>query len=179
MTKIGHPVPHFRAPALVGGNLLLLDSTSLRGRSFTLCFLPPLGLLERAVLERRVQDFEAEKAFFLGVVDEGALFFGPWQKDPWPRGLTLTADPLGQLSRSFGMPRYQPPARCQSCVVDALGILRYHLVHDLNGRGMSALLEILKACRSGKTPQSDAPRSVIQDRDERVQPLLATSTQGE
>ncbi len=179
MTKIGHPAPHFRAPALVGGNLLLLDSTGLRGRSFTLCFLPPLGLLERAVLEHGVQDFEAEKAFFLGVVDEGALFFGPWQKDLWPRGLTLTADPLGRLSRSFGMPRSRPPARCQSFVVDALGILRYHLVHDLNGRGMSALLEILKACRSGKTPQLDAPRSVIQDMDERVQPLLATRTQGE
>jgi hypothetical protein len=153
MTKIGRPVPHFRAPALAGGNLLLLDSACLRGRSFTLCFLPPLGLLERAVLEHRVQDFEAEKAFFLGVVDEGALFFGPWQKDLWPRGLTLTADPLGLLSRSFGVSRYRPPVRCQSFVVDALGILRYHLVHDLNDRGMGALLEILRVTPSASHGQ--------------------------
>jgi alkyl hydroperoxide reductase subunit AhpC len=145
MTKIGHPAPHFRAPALVGGNLLLLNSTGLRGRSFTLCFLPPLGLLERAVLEHRVQDFEAEKALFLGVVDEGALFFGPWQKDLWPRGLTLTGDPLGQLSRRFGVSRYQSSARCQSFIVDARGVLRYHLVHELNDQGLNALLEILKS----------------------------------
>lgn len=179
MTKIGHPVPHFRAPALVGGTLLLLDSAGLRGRSFTLCFLPPLGLLERAVLERHVQNFAEEKAFFLGVVDEGALFFGPWQRDLWPKGLTLTADPLGRLARSFGVSHRPAPARCQSFVIDKDGLLRYHLVHDLNGRGMGALLEILKACRSGKTPKPDAPRSVIQDRDERVQPLMAISTQGE
>ena len=150
MTKIGQPVPHFRAPALVGGNLLLLDSAGLRGRSFTLCFLPPLGLCERAVLERRVRDFEDEKTSFLGVVDEGALFFGPWQKDLWPRGLTLTADPLGRLSRSFGVSRYQAADRCRSFVIDATGILRYHLVHDLTDRGMNALLEILKASKSSR-----------------------------
>jgi alkyl hydroperoxide reductase subunit AhpC len=148
MVKIGHPVPHFRAPALAGGNLLLLDSTGLRGRSFTLCFLPPLGLLERAALEHRVQDFEAENAFFLGVVDEGALFFGSWQKDLWPRGLTLTADPLGRLSRSFGVSRYQATDRCRSFVIDATGALRYHLVHELNDRGMNAALEILKASQT-------------------------------
>lgn len=148
MTKIGHPVPHFRAPALVGGNLLLLDSAGLRGRSFTLCFLPPLGLCERAVLERRVRDFEDEKTFFLGVVDEGAFFFGPWQKDLWPRGLTLTADPLGQLSRSFGVSRYQAADRCRSFVIDATGTPRYHLVHELNDRGMNAVLEVLKASQT-------------------------------
>ncbi len=175
----GCPAPRFRVPVLVGGTLTYLDSACLRGRSVTLCFLPPLGLLERAVLERHVQDFEDEKAFFLGVVDEGAFFFGPWQRDPWLRGLTLTGDPLGRLSRSFGISHRQSPARCQSFVIDPKGILRYHLVQDLNGRGMSALLEILKACRPDKTPQPTAPRSVIQDSEERVQPLLATSTQGE
>lgn len=149
MTKIGHPIPHFRAPALVGGNLLLLDSTGLRGRSFTLCFLPPLGLCERMVLERRVRDFEDEKTFFLGVVDEGALFFGPWQKDLWPRGLALTADPLGRLSRSFGVSRYQAADRCRSFIVDARGVLCYHLIHELNDRGLSALLEILKSSAPG------------------------------
>ena len=148
MTKIGHPIPHFRALALVGGNLILLESVRLRGGCIVLCFLPPLGLFERTALERHVRAFEEEQAVFLGVVDEGALFFGPWQKDLWPRGLTLTADPLGRLSRSFGVSRYQPRARCQSFVIDAEGFLRYHLVHDLNGRGMGALLEILKASQT-------------------------------
>ena len=147
--KIGLPAPHFRAPALVGGNLLFLDSAGLRGRSFTLCFLPPLGLCERTVLERRVRDFEDEKTFFLGVVDEGAFFFGPWQKDLWPRGLALTADPLGRLARRYGVSRDRSPARCRSFIVDARGILCYHLIHELNDRGLSALLEILKSSAPG------------------------------
>jgi hypothetical protein len=145
MMKIGCAVPHFRMPVLVGGNLVCLDSARLRGQSIALCFLPPLGPLERTALERHVLDFEDEKALFLGVVDEGAFFFGPWQRDLWPRGLTLTADPLGQLSRRFGVSRYQSRARCQSFIISAAGILSYHLVHDLNGQGMRALLEIFKA----------------------------------
>ena len=152
--RIGRPAPHFRAPALVGGNLLLLDSTNLRGQSFALCFLPPLGLLERAVLERHVQNFVEEKAFFLGIVDEGALFFGPWQRDLWPKGLILTADPLGRLSRSFGVSRYQTSDRCRSFVIDASGTIRYHLVHELNDRGMNAALEILKASTPGGSRQA-------------------------
>ena len=145
---IGLPAPHFRVPALVAGNLLLLDSARLRERCFILCFLPPLGLCERTILERRIRDFEDEKTSFLGVVDEGALFFGPWQKDLWPRGLTLTADPLRRLSRSFGVSRYQAADRCRSFVIDATGTLRYHLVHELNDRGMNAVLEILKASQT-------------------------------
>lgn len=180
--KMHHPVPHVRVPALVQGELTYVDCPGSLDRCLALCFLPPMELLEYleyVVLERQVPAFGALKSVFLGVVPEESFFFGPWQRRLWPHGLTLLNDPLGRLARLYGVPRRLTPLRCHSFVIDQESILRYRLVHDLNGRGMSALLEILKACRSGKTPQSDAPRSVIQDRDERVQPLLATSTQGE
>jgi alkyl hydroperoxide reductase subunit AhpC len=158
---------------------MYLDCPGNAGQCIALCFMPPLGLLEWAVLERQVPTFGAQKAVFVGVVSEQSFFFGPWQRRFWPEGLTLLSDPLGRLSRQYGVPRRFETPRCHSFLIDAEGLLRYHLVHDLNGRGMGALLEILKACRSGKTPQPDAPRSVIQDRDERMQPLLATRTQGD
>ena len=177
--KIGCPAPHFRAPALVEGALTFFDSAHGRGRRGALAFLPTLGLLEGAVLEYQAASFEQVKAALFAVVPERTFLAGPWQREIWPRGLTLLSDPLGRLSRYYGVPQPLSSGRCHSFVMDQESSLRYHLVHDLNGRGMSALLEILKACRSGKSSRPDAPRSVIPDRDKRVQPLLATSTQGE
>jgi len=177
--KIGQLAPRFRVPALVKGEVFYLGSNSFGDHPIALCFLPTLGMVECAVLERQASTFEREKTNFLGVVSEAFFFSGPWQHVIWPQGLTLLSDPLGRLARAYNVRSNQGHGRCHSFVIDPEGILRYHLVHDLNGRGMGALLEILRACRSGKTPQSDAPHSVIQDRDERVQPLLATSTQGE
>lgn len=159
MTKIGRPAPPFRVPALVGGNLIHLDSARLRGRCLALCFLPSLGLLERGILEYHAQTFERENIHFLGVMPEGTFFSGPWQRGVWPEGLTPVSDPLGRLSRSFGVSRRPLTSRCQSFVIDKNGLLRYHLVHDLNGRGMSALLEILK---TSKAP--DPKRSAISNR---------------
>jgi alkyl hydroperoxide reductase subunit AhpC len=159
MTKIGLPAPHFRVPALVKGNLIHLDSVRLRRRCLALCFLPRLGLLERGILEYHAQTFERENAHFLGVMAEGAFFSSPWQRGVWPGGLTPVSDPLGRLSRSFGVPRRPFTTRCQSFIIDTEGFLRYHLVHDLNGRGMSALLEILK---TSKAP--DPKRSAISNR---------------
>lgn len=159
MTKIGCPAPRFRVPALVEGNLIHMDSVCLRGQCLALCFLPRLGLLERAVLEYHARNFEMENVHLLGVMAEGAFFEGPRQQGVWPAGLTPVSDPLGRLSRSFGVPRRPLTSRCQSFVIDENGLLRYHLVHDLNGRGMSALLEILKASQA-----PDPKRSAIGSR---------------
>jgi len=154
--KIGRPSPPFRLPALVEGTLTYLDSARFKGRCVALCFLPPLGLLESAVLERYSPIFDQQKADLLGIVPENAFFSGTWHRWIWPNGLILLSDPLGRLSRSFGVSHRPAPSRCQSFVIDPEGILRYHLVHDLNGRGMRALLEILKATASASHGQ-EAP----------------------
>lgn len=148
MIRIGYPVPNFRVPALAEGTLTYFDRTGIKGCCLVLSFLPPLGLLEFSTLARYAQSFDQEKAVFAGVVSEGSFFDGPWQRRCWPQGLILLSDPLGRLSRSYGVGSISAVTRCQSFVIDPEGILRYHLVHDLNGRGMAALLEILKVSQT-------------------------------
>ena len=99
--KIGCPAPHFRAPALVEGALTYFDSAHVRGRRVALSFLPTLGLLEGAVLEYQAASFEQVKAALFAVVPERTFLAGPWQREIWPRGLTLLSDPLGRLSRYY------------------------------------------------------------------------------
>lgn len=161
--KIGQLAPRFRVPALVKGEVVYLDSNSFRGYPIALCFLPALDLLEYALLERHVPNFDEQKALFLGVVSDESFFSVSWRKRLWPQGLTLLSNPLGRLSAHYGVPRRPDPLRCHSFVITAEGILRFHLVHDLNGRGMGAILEILKASRA-PDPQRSASSVVATDR---------------
>mgnify|MGYP001579829079 CR=1 FL=1 len=152
--KIGQLAPRFRVPALVKGEVVYLDSAHFLGNPIALCFLPALDLLEYALLERHVPNFDEQKVLFLGVVSDESFFSGPWRKRLWPRGLTLLSNPLGRLYAHYGVPHLPDPLRCRSFAIDPQGLVRYHLVHDLNGRGMSALLEILKASQTSGTQRS-------------------------
>jgi alkyl hydroperoxide reductase subunit AhpC len=143
--KINHPVPTIRVPAVTAGKLTYLSTADLHGRSLALCFLSPLGLLECLMLERQSLKFHEQDSLLVGVVSEAFFFSGPWDRRFWPRGLILLSDPLGRLSRKYGITRLNAATRCHSFAIDSNGLLRYHLVHDLNEPGMAALREILKA----------------------------------
>jgi peroxiredoxin 2/4 len=169
MITIGSRAPHFRVPALVGGALIHFDSTRFRGQYCTVSFLPPFGLWECALLQLQAQKFEEKNAVLLGVMTEPALFAGPWHLGMCPNGLTAVSDPLGRLARSFGVLRRPAPTKCQSFVLDPEGILRYHLVHDLNELGIGALLEIIEA---SQVP--DLKRSVNSSRHTDCQNLETT-----
>jgi alkyl hydroperoxide reductase subunit AhpC len=177
--KMNHPAPRVRVPALVGGTLTYLDLAHFKGGSIALCFLPEIGLLERAVLGYYMPHFEQEKAVVLGVVPEATFFQGPWQRGAWPTELILLSDPLGLLSRTYGVPRALPPGRYHGFVIDPDGLLRYHLVHDLNGRGVSALLEIVKACRTPGCPATSAREAAMGAAETHRTPILTTAKQGE
>jgi alkyl hydroperoxide reductase subunit AhpC len=153
--KINHPAPTIRVPALMNGNLTYLSSADLLGRCLALCFLPPLRLLECLMLERQSPKFHEQESLLLGVVSEASFISGPWHKRLWPGGLILLSDPLGRLSRSYGITGLNAPTRSHSFAIDAKGILRYHLVHDLNEPGMRALLEILKASQGPELNRSE------------------------
>jgi alkyl hydroperoxide reductase subunit AhpC len=163
----------------VDGTLTYLDCARFRGLGVALSFLPAIGPLERSMLEYHASSFEREKAVFLGVVPESTFIWGPWQRVIWPKRFVLLSDPLGRLSKSYGVPRTLPSGRCHSFVIDPDGILRYHLVHDLNGRAMSALLEVLKACRTPERPATSAREAATGAEEYHRTPILTTAKRGE
>jgi alkyl hydroperoxide reductase subunit AhpC len=58
---------------------------------------------------------------------------------------TIVGDPLRRLQRLYGGPTTHSSWRARTFLIDPDGILRFHLLHSLNERGMAALIELLQA----------------------------------
>jgi alkyl hydroperoxide reductase subunit AhpC len=145
MRRIGERAPCFWFPALVEGNLTYIEFASFRGRWVALCFLASLGLIESVFLDRRTEAFAREGAALLAVVPDDRALRRPWCSQFGKLPIPLLTDPLKRLHRAYGMVASQHQGRCRSFLIDPNGIIRFHLVHDLNGRDMDALLEIIGA----------------------------------
>jgi alkyl hydroperoxide reductase subunit AhpC len=148
MIRIGHTAPRFRVPALVNGTLIYIDSTRFSHHWIVLCFVPRLGLNEVSFLDWQANSrhFARENCSLLAVGSADYTLHQPWLSRVGKVKPILLADPLGHLHRTYKI-SIDPALRCQSFVIDSEGLLRFQIVHDLNGRGISVLSEILDATR--------------------------------
>lgn len=138
-----------------------------------LCCLPSLGLVEPTFLERQVEAFAQKGASLLAVGLEEDPLHQPWVSRIGKLRIPILADPLRRLRRSYGIARAYAPGRCRTFLVDPDGLLRFHLVHDLSGREMNALLEIIGAGQG-----QNAQRSAVSlQRASELNPEAQTSSQ--
>ena len=140
-------IPRMRVPALLKGNLILLDLGNLRGKWGIVCCLPPFDFGEAVFLNQYHRAIQKEGAVLLGMLSCGGPILDPNLPKARALGISLLADPLRRLHRILGLSGKSFSNRCQSFIFDPQGVMRYHLVHRLNWRGMSFLLEILKHCQ--------------------------------
>jgi alkyl hydroperoxide reductase subunit AhpC len=148
MIRIGHTAPRFRVPALVDGTLGYIDSRRFSNHWIVLCFVPRLGLIETSFLDRQANSchFTGEHCSLFAVSSANDTLHQPWLSRIGKVKPVLLADPLGHLHRIYKVST-DPASRCRSFVIDPEGLLRFQIVHDLNGRGISVLSEILDATR--------------------------------
>ena len=155
--KIGHSsIPHMRVPALLKGEMIALDLTSLQGQWGILCRLSEFEFSEAILLNQYLRIVQKKEAAFLGMLPCAELCFDPHLPKAKILGIPLVMDPLRRLHRVLGLTIGSSFTRCQSFIFDPQGVIRYHLVHRLNWRGMSFLLEILNNCQE-LYPQSTRP----------------------
>jgi hypothetical protein len=109
--------------------------------------LPPFEFGEAIVLNQFQRTVQKEGALLLGLLPCGDLSLDSRLPKAKILRIPLLADPLQRLRRVFGLTRELFINRCQSYVIDPQGVIRYHLVHQLNWRGLSFLMEILKHCQ--------------------------------
>ena len=141
MIRIGIRIPRLRVPGLVDSDLKWIDLSLFGDQWQALCFAPTLGLVEATFLDRHVDAFCRSGACLLVVDPQTGA---PARQNGFgKRSLPILADPFGRLRRTFGLPRNAPPSRCWTFLIDPAQIVRFHLVHDLNGRDLTALLEVL------------------------------------
>jgi alkyl hydroperoxide reductase subunit AhpC len=150
MIQIGQQFPHIRVSTFVKGTLTYFDFSAYRGRWIACCCVLALELVEITFLDRQTHRFAHEGALLLAVSPNAKTFPSPWFGRTPPLDLTLRVDPLKRLHRSMDIPALPDRLRCQSFLIDPEGILRFHLVHALNGRGIDALKEMLIASQGQK-----------------------------
>lgn len=142
MVHVGETAPRFRLPALVEREFIYLDSTRFYGRWMTLCFLPSLGLPEGIGPGRQADVLAWGNAAFLGIIPNDLALRqscrGGFRNLPIP----LLTDPLGRLHRSYRIRRPLAPDKCETFLIDPNQVIRFHLVHEFNARGMDALREL-------------------------------------
>jgi alkyl hydroperoxide reductase subunit AhpC len=145
MRRIGEQALTFRIPAVVEGEVTYIDPDEFLGQWVVLSFVPGLGQSERALWDEQGKDMEEHGAALLLVpVETQALYL----ERSLRRGrvhFTIVGDPLGRLHRLYGGPTTHSSGRARTFLIDPGGILRFHLLHSLNERGMAALMELLQA----------------------------------
>jgi len=158
--KIGRStIPRMRVPALLKGEMLALDLTSIQGQWGIFCRLPQFEFGEAILLNQYLRTVQKKRAALLGMLPCPDLCFDPHLPKAKILGIPLVMDPLRRLHRVLGLTSGPSSNRCQSFIFDPQGVIRYHLVHRLNWRGMSFLLEILQNCQA-LYPQSTRPHLV-------------------
>lgn len=146
--RIGHStIPRMRVPALLKGQMILFDLVSLQGQWSIICRLPPFEFGEAIVLNQFQRTVRKEGAMLLGLLPSEDHILDTRLPKAKTLRVPLLADPLHRLRRVFGSTRDPFTNRCQSYVIDPKGVIRYHLVHQLNWRGLSFLMEILNHCQ--------------------------------
>ncbi len=146
----GHSILRIRVPALTDGHLVPLDFCQLKGKWITICCPSRFGLVETLFLDRYRQEWEKQVGLLLGLVSGNYPFHEPWVQRLTRFGIFLLGDPLGCVGRALKISEIPDQSRCQCLLINPEGIVDYHLVHNLNGRGMSAIFEIFQLCKNFK-----------------------------
>lgn len=161
--KIGHStIPRMRMPALVKGKLFLFDLGSLQGQWGIVCDLPPFDFADAVFLNQYHRTVKKQGAALLGMLPCEGQMLDPSLPKAKALGIPLVADPLQRLRRVLGLSSTSHSNRCQSFIFDPQGVIRYHLIHLLNWRGMSFLVDILKNCQE-LYPQAIKPGLVTKN----------------
>ena len=156
--KIGHTtIPQMRVPTFVKGQLTLFNLATLEGHWAIVCHLPTFDFGDAIFLNQCYRTVQKEGAELLGLLPFGNPFLDTRLTKVKILRIPVLADPLQRLHRVFSVSKELRSDRCQSFIIDPQRVIRYHLIHQLNWRGLLFLIEVLKHCReqnfsSLKTP---------------------------
>ncbi|PJA80785.1 MAG: hypothetical protein CO149_00690 [Nitrospirae bacterium CG_4_9_14_3_um_filter_51_5] len=90
----------------------------------------------------------------------GDFIFGHnWVRPPHEFDLPLLADPLRRLGQGLRLSRSLPPGRCETLIFDQHSRLQFRLIHDLNLRGITTVLEVAESdfCQSAFQESTGSP----------------------
>jgi len=141
--KIGSPIPAWRVPTFIKGTLTFSSLLHCTTQPLVLCCTPSLTASQAWLLEAHVSEFHSRHAFLATLVSRHMNYDLPWTLPSSNFRLPLLADPLRRVSRSLGLSPNIAPHRCETLFFAQDHRLEFRLLHDLNVKGLSRVLEIV------------------------------------
>ncbi|RMH37626.1 MAG: hypothetical protein D6690_02305 [Nitrospirae bacterium] len=136
-------LPRIRRPALYRGRLMYFDFARLLGHRTVLCLLRRIRLHEAIFLHRQALWFAEHHITLAAITSDENPFRDSWVSTLPALDIPLIADPLGLAHRRLGIPLSMPHDKVQSILFDHHGTLQRYVIHELNGRGMRFLLDLI------------------------------------
>lgn len=150
-------IPPLRVPAFLKGQLIIFDLASLQGRWGIVTFLPTFEFAEAISLNQYHRKTNKDGTLLLGMLPFSEPFFDTRLPKAKILRMPILADPLQRLRRIFGLTQTSSTHCCDSFIIDPERVIRYHLIHQLNWRGLPFLTEILKHCQDQYSPSIKPP----------------------
>ncbi len=158
--KIGHTtIPRMCIPTFVKGQLTLFDLATLEGQWAIVCRLPTFDFGDAIFLNQCHRTVQKERVQLLGLLPSANSFLDTRVSKVKILRVPVLADPLQRLHRAFHLRNDLHSDRCQSFIIDPQRVIRYHLIHQLNWRGLLFLIEILKHCQEQNVSSYKVPMS--------------------
>jgi hypothetical protein len=157
--RIGSHAPIWRVPCLRNSRVQDLSLTAFQGTPLVVCCLSSLAEHDAWLLETQCPRFLDSEVILASLVSDDLGFGQSWTRLPQDFCLPILTDSLRQLWHSLHLSPSLPPQRCETLFFNRHSRLQFRLIHDLNLRGLGAVLELAdsEVCRRSDQPSADAP----------------------
>lgn len=142
MKHVGERALTFRLAAVDEKGLTLIEPQDFLGRWVVLSFVAGLEGSDAVLWKEQGRHMKALGATLLLVPLEGKALH---ETECRPSGehFTIVGDPLGRLERLYGARALLSAGTARTFLIDPAGILRFHILHSVSGRGMGLISELL------------------------------------
>ncbi len=154
--QVGRKAPEFTVETFFKGQFGKTSLADHKGKWVVLFFYPmdftfvcPTEILE---MSEKAGKFSELGAVVLGGSTDSVYSHQAWQKELGELNYPLFSDMNRELSRSYGVLIEEKGIALRGTfIIDPEGVLRYHLVHDLNvGRSAEEALRVLESLQTGE-----------------------------
>lgn len=174
--KIGMKAPTLRIPCLLNGKLTFLPLSEFQGSTLALCCVSSLTETAAWVLDAQVKRFQECGTVLAVFVSDDFAFEPTWIRSLYNFSFPLLADPLKRVSRAMRLSRSLPRQRCETLFFDNQSLLTFRLIHDLNLRGISTVLDIAKSAFCQRSSHNSLESACHSNSLQRKSSILALST---
>lgn len=143
--KIGMKAPTFRLPCIFKDQITFRSLADSQDNQLVLCCISGLTEKDAWFLETQAQDFEQSDSNFGVLLSTDQVWGLDWVRPPIDFSLRVYVDPIGRLQRTFHLSPTIPSTRCETLIFDRKTRLLFRLIHDLNLKGFSAVLDIIES----------------------------------